>query len=231
MNITNPNKCTTQKYRVRYSTETNNNRDVHPKDFLYRLEEYFVIKQSYVGEKIIVVGDCLKAATSSWFSTIRFQLTNYDDFKKAFIDEFWSREIQIQVWSQCLSTKHIPANTNYREQFATWATKLGHLEVPRLSEHEIVKHIARHYPGKEGQGDQPTENKTNHQKINQNDSNNNSNQNGQTSNDWNNTRSNGWSNVPPRNNRWNNQTHRNNDKHGETQNQVVNSRPKKSIRW
>ncbi|KAF0751095.1 AP2/ERF domain-containing protein PFD0985w-like [Aphis craccivora] len=24
---------------------------------------------------------------------------------------------------------------------------LGHFKVPRLSEHEIVKHIARHYPG------------------------------------------------------------------------------------
>lgn len=70
-----------------------NNRDVHPKDFQYRLEEYFAIRQSYVGEKLIIVGDCLKAAASSWFSTIRFQLTNYDDFKQAFIDEFWSREI------------------------------------------------------------------------------------------------------------------------------------------
>jgi len=89
-----------------------NNRDVHPKDFLYRLKEHFAIKQSYIGEKIIIVGDCLKAAASSWFSTIRFQLTSYDDFKKAFIDEFWSREIQIQVWSQCLSIKHVPANTN-----------------------------------------------------------------------------------------------------------------------
>lgn len=47
-----------------------NNRDVHPKDFLYRLEEYFAIKQSYVGEKIIIVGDCLKGAASSWFSTV-----------------------------------------------------------------------------------------------------------------------------------------------------------------
>lgn len=123
------------------------NRDVHPKDFLYRLEEYFAVKQTYVGEKIIIVDDCLKSAALSWFSTIRFQLTCYEDLKKAFIDEFWSREIQIQVWSQCLSTKQVPANTNYREHFATWATKLRHLEVPRLSEQEIVKHIAKHYPG------------------------------------------------------------------------------------
>ncbi|KAE9523726.1 hypothetical protein AGLY_015867 [Aphis glycines] len=183
-----------------------NNRDVHPKDFLYRLEEYFAIKQSYVGEKLITVGKCLKAAASSWFSTIRFQLTNYDDFKKAFIDEFWSREIQIQV--------------------------------PSLSKHEIVKHIARHYPGylrailvsltdfniltaikilsEEGQEDQTIENKSNQQKTNQNDSNNN-NQSGQTNSGWNNTRSSGWSNPTPRNNRWNNQPYRSNDRRGDTQ--------------
>lgn len=74
---------------ISHPTFFGNNRDVHPKDFLYRLEEYFAIKQSYVGEKIIIVGDCLKGAAFSWFSTIRFQLSNYDDFKKAFIDEFW----------------------------------------------------------------------------------------------------------------------------------------------
>jgi len=96
---------------------------------------------------IIIVGDCLKAAPLTWFSTIRFQLCNYEEFKKAFIDEYWSREIQIQVWSQCLSVKQIPQNVNFREHFATWATKLRHLKVPRLSEKEVVKHIAKHYPG------------------------------------------------------------------------------------
>jgi len=237
------NSKTEQMHNTEISRPTffGNNRDAHPIDFLYRLEEYFAIKQSYVGEKIIIVGDCLKGAASSWFSTIRFQLTNYDDFKKAFIDEFWSREIQIQVWSQCLSTKHIPNNSNYREHFATWATKLRHLEVPRLSENEIVKHIARHYPGylrailvslpectiltamkilsEEGQSDQPTENKTNSQKTSQNDShNNNNNSSGQTNNNWNNQRNSGWNNTPPRNNRWgNNQPYRNNDKRGNTQ--------------
>ncbi|XP_060859475.1 uncharacterized protein LOC132936742 [Metopolophium dirhodum] len=236
------NECNNKKEQI-HNTEISrpifygNNRDGHPIDFLYRLEEYFAVKQSYVGEKIIIVGDCLKGTASNWFSTIRFQLTNYDDFKKAFIDEFWSREIQIQVWSQCLSTKHIPNNTNYREHFATWATKLRHLEVPRLSENEIVKHIARHYPGylrailvslpectiltamkilgEEEQSDQPTENKANNQKTNQNESNNNSHT--QNNNSWNNQRSNGWSNMPPRNNRWNNQPYRSNDKRGETQ--------------
>jgi len=208
------------------------NRDIHPVDFLHRLDEYFAIKQLYVGEKIIVVGDCLKSAALSWFSTIRFQLSDYDDFRKAFIDEYWSREIQIQVWSQCLSITQIPQNTNFREHFATWATKLRHLEVPYLSEQEIVKHIAKHYPGylrailvsmpertilaamkilgEEGQS-QPNKDDSRNQQQN-------NNQEGQkTQNNWSHQRNSGWNNMTPRNNRWGNQPYRNNDKRGEPQ--------------
>lgn len=146
-NELNPRTAITHGVEISRPSFYGNYRDIHPKDFLNRLEEYFVLKQTYAGEKIIIVGDCLKAAAASWFSTIRFQLCNYDEFKTAFVDEYWSREIQIQIWGQCLSIKKIPQNTNYREHFATWATKLRHLEVPRLSEQEIVKHIAKHYPG------------------------------------------------------------------------------------
>jgi len=147
------NEYVQQKTDVFHNTEISrpvfygNNRDQHPRDFLNRLEEYFAIKQTYIGEKLIIIGDCLKATAHNWFSTIRFQLSNYDDFKRIFMEEYWSREIQIQVWSQCLNIKQIPPSTNYREHFSAWATKLRHLEVPRLSESEIVKNIAKHYPG------------------------------------------------------------------------------------
>jgi len=124
-----------------------NNRDQHPKEFLSRLEEYFTIRQILGAERIIVIGDCLKATASQWFSTIRFQLRDYEDFRTLFLEEFWSRSIQMQVWAQCLGINEIPANTNYREHFSCWATKLRHLETPRLSESEIVESIANHYPG------------------------------------------------------------------------------------
>jgi hypothetical protein len=89
------------------------------------------MKQINGGEKIIVVGDCLKATAYQWFTTIRFQLRVYEDFRTLFIEEFWSREIQMEVWAQCLNINEIPANTNYREHFSYWATKLRHLETPR----------------------------------------------------------------------------------------------------
>jgi len=69
---------------------------MHPIDFINRLEEYFAIKQIYVDEKIIVVGDCLRSTAHNWFSTIRFQLSNYEEFKKAFIDEYWSERYRFK---------------------------------------------------------------------------------------------------------------------------------------
>ena len=125
-----------------------NRKDTHPIDFLCRLDEYFAVKQiKHTDEKIIIAGDCLKATASNWLATIRFQINSYEDFKYLFKDEYWSRDIQMQVWSQCLNTKQVQQETSYREHFSFWANKLRHLEVPKLAENEIVKNIAGHYPG------------------------------------------------------------------------------------
>lgn len=125
-----------------------NRKDTHPIDFLCRLDEYFAVKQiKHTDEKIIIAGDCLKATANNWLTTIRFQINSYEDFKDLFKDEYWSRDIQMQVWSQCLNTKQVQQETSYREHFSYWANKLRHLEVPKLAENEIVKNIAGHYPG------------------------------------------------------------------------------------
>ncbi|KAF5200724.1 hypothetical protein FRX31_009689 [Thalictrum thalictroides] len=164
-------------------------------------------------------------------------MANYDDFRKAFMDEYWSREIQIQIWSQCLSIKQIPDNENFREHFATWATKLRHLEVPRLSEQEIVKNIAKHYPGylrailvslpertilaamkilgEEGQNQRGNDNRnvphntgTNNQRDNQNSQNNpNTNNNQRNQYQGNRGRYNNWEHRPPPNNNNNQNNH------------------------
>jgi len=101
-----------------------NNKDPHPIEFLQNLEEYFRIKQISREEKLIIVRDCLKNAASNWCSTVKFQVRNYSDFRNAFIDEFWSRQIQIQTWSECLNTTQVGENITYREHFARWASKL-----------------------------------------------------------------------------------------------------------
>lgn len=98
-------------------------------------------------EKLNIIRDCLKYTASNWFSTIKFQIREYAEFRNAFMDEFWSREIQIQTWSKCLNTSEVPGNLTYREHFSKWSAKLRHLQVPQISEEEIVTNIANHYPG------------------------------------------------------------------------------------
>jgi len=68
-----------------------NNKDQHPIDFLQSLEEYFKVKQMNKEERLIIIRDCLKGSASNWYSTIKFQIRDYADFRNAFIDEFWSR--------------------------------------------------------------------------------------------------------------------------------------------
>jgi len=98
-------------------------------------------------ERLIIIRNCLKSAASNWYSTIKFQIRDYADFRNEFIDEFWSRQIQIHTWSSFHNTTQIPDNITYREHFSQWASKLRHLQVPELSEEEIVSNIANHYPG------------------------------------------------------------------------------------
>lgn len=202
-----------------------NGKDPHPIEFLQNLEEYFKVKQMNREERLIIIRDCLKNAAGNWYSTIKFQIRDYADFRNAFIDEFWSRQIQIQTWSNCLNTTQIPDNVTYREHFSQWASKLRHLQVPELSEEEIVSNIANHYPGhlrailvslpdksvinamkvlgaEESRRDKPTSSTTENNTV----------RNNQHNNTWSHrVPQNDWSHRPqqrgnnqPRNNRWNN---------------------------
>ncbi|XP_022180235.1 uncharacterized protein LOC111040601, partial [Myzus persicae] len=206
-----------------------NNKDQHPIDFLQNLEEYFKVKQINNEEKLLVIRDCLRNTAGNWYATIRFQIREYPQFRDAFIDEFWSREIQIKTWSSCLNISQVPNNITYREHFAQWSTKLRHLQVPQISEEEIVTNIASHYPGylRAILISLPEKSIISAMKILSAEEHcrekaeppvaENSNNNQQKSNNWNNQRNNGWNSMPSRHNRWNNQPYRNNDKRGETQ--------------
>lgn len=203
-----------------------NNKDQHPIEFLQSLEEYFKVKQMSKEEKLIIIRDCLKGSASNWYSTVKFQVRDYANFRDVFIDEFWSRQIQIQTWSSCLNTTQIPDNVTYREHFSQWASKLRHLQVPELSEEEIVSNVANHYPGylrailvslpdksvinamkvlsaEESRRTKPsvTENNSNNQKNN--NQNNNTWSHRTPQNDWSH-RTQPRNNNQPRNNRWNN---------------------------
>lgn len=124
-----------------------NTKDPYPIDFLQNLEDYFKIKQFSNEEKLMIIRDCLKGTAGNWFATNKFQIRKYAEFRDAFIDEFWSREIQIQTWSNCLNTSQVPDDITYREHFSQLYAKLRHLQVPQISEEEIVINIASHYPG------------------------------------------------------------------------------------
>ncbi|VVC43292.1 Hypothetical protein CINCED_3A005087 [Cinara cedri] len=73
-------------------------------------------------------------------------IQNYEEFRDIYLNEYRSREIQMQTWSQCLNVQKITHNTNYREHFAYWAMRFHHLEILNVSDEEIIRNIACHYP-------------------------------------------------------------------------------------
>uniref|UniRef100_A0A2S2R9P6 RNA-directed DNA polymerase n=1 Tax=Sipha flava TaxID=143950 RepID=A0A2S2R9P6_9HEMI len=123
------------------------NPNEHPKDFIHQLNEYFRIKQIREEEKMFIVGSCLQDSAYHWYSTVKFNIRNYQEFTSEFIEEFWSKNIQLQVWSICANVNRIQPQVTYRDHFAHWANKLRHLEVLTLNDKEIIEAISDHFPG------------------------------------------------------------------------------------
>lgn len=133
--------------KISKPTFCGNDRDANPIDFLEGLEEYFKVKQILDDEKLILVNACLKHAASNWYSNVRHMVNNYGDFKRLFTEEYWSSDTQLVTWRQCLALEKIANNLSYREHFVTWWCKLRRIDFHKLTEPEIIRMIAYHYPG------------------------------------------------------------------------------------
>ncbi|XP_050546068.1 uncharacterized protein LOC126908200, partial [Daktulosphaira vitifoliae] len=124
-----------------------NSRDTHPLAYLKRLEKYFERKNIKPEDKLLLVEDSLKGNAGNWFSMINYLCNDYDNFKQLFIDEYWSRGIQLSLWSQFSSSERVKNIPSYREYFAQWMQKVKYFDSPKLTEAEAIVIIARHFPG------------------------------------------------------------------------------------
>jgi len=136
-----------------YSTEismptfSGSHKDENPKAYLERVNRYFERKRVRNEDKILLIENSLKGAAGNWFSTVNYLCENYEDFKEIFLNEYWSRDIQLKIWSQFCSVERIKDMTLYREYFGRWIQKIRFLESPKLTEAESIEIISRHYPG------------------------------------------------------------------------------------
>lgn len=140
-NVTLPN------VEINYPRFYGNNRDVHPKIYLRKLEKYFERKSIYEEDKLLIVEESLKQNASNWYSIVNYLCNDYESFKVLFLEEFWSRDIQLNVWSQFSMANRVNGIKSYREYFGSWVQKVKYLDFLELNESEIINIIAKHFPG------------------------------------------------------------------------------------
>lgn len=124
-----------------------NNRDFHPKVYLQKIELYFRRRGINEGDKLLIVEESMKGNAANWYSIVSYLCCDYENFKVLFLEQFWSREIQLSIWSQFTTASRITDVRSYREYFGNWIQRVRYLDAPKLSESETINIIARHFPG------------------------------------------------------------------------------------
>lgn len=61
-----------------------NNRDIHPKEFLVNLRDYFKTKKKGDYERMLYVKESLHSQAANWFSMMRHSIGTYEEFEKMF---------------------------------------------------------------------------------------------------------------------------------------------------
>lgn len=124
-----------------------NNRDIHPKEFLANLDEFFIHKKKNRNNRMLYVRESLQSNAANWYSMIKQSITTYEEFEEMFLDEFWSRELQLHLWGQFMAADRVKDISSYTEYFCNWYQKIKHQDVPKLTTEEIITSIAKHFPG------------------------------------------------------------------------------------
>lgn len=122
--------------------------DYHPKEYLCELEQYFQIKRvSPMNQMLIVANKGLKGEAAAWYASIKYKNVNFEEFSKLFLAEYWSEEIQLQVWGNLSrSDIQVPDNIKYRDYATDIFKKIRFLDCPKLSEETAIIRIANHFP-------------------------------------------------------------------------------------
>jgi hypothetical protein len=82
----------------------------------------------------------------TWGDAIWDELKTFEDFRKAFLDKFWSLPRQAKVRLQIYQDKHDPRGAvNYCDHLMTYAVKAKYLEPP-MSNFELLNALKEHYP-------------------------------------------------------------------------------------
>jgi hypothetical protein len=116
---------------------------------LKQLEQYFELKRIPPTHKLVtacktVVGDLSR----QWLEAISDKFLNYEEFKQAFINTWWSTSQQSLERCKLYQEKYDPSSeTSFSAHFIKYAKTAAYLD-PKPTEIEIVEAIRYHFPAR-----------------------------------------------------------------------------------
>lgn len=127
-------------------------REHGPSEFLKKLEKYYqrnIARQppnSDPRETLIdTIEISLERNASRWFSLIKDEIQNWNDFEQAFLAKFWSREVQRGIKQRIENEKYRPGGKLTRSEYFIERVLTLKSMTPSLTEEEIVTLLAEHF--------------------------------------------------------------------------------------
>jgi hypothetical protein len=121
--------------------------ETNPKFHLQQLEEYMRIRNVPKAFQLTIAYKSITGmAGRQWIQTVANNLTDYESFKQAFLNNWWSASRQALARCNLYQEKYNrQSNLSLSGHFLKYATLASYLE-PRPSDIEIIEAIRQHFP-------------------------------------------------------------------------------------
>lgn len=128
--------------KPRFDDKTHDN----PVVFLRKLEDY--AKELNISQErlLSLALCCLHGSPKTWTSIFKEQWSTYDDFKKDFLNVYWTRDKQRNLRYKIINDKYVPRQgTSMLAHFSKYTNQASFLNPP-MSEDDLLSELVRHFP-------------------------------------------------------------------------------------
>jgi DNA repair exonuclease SbcCD ATPase subunit len=120
-----------------------NGRDPYPMEFLHELKQ--VREQFYPNGGIKWIGRHFEAEATVWWRIVQHQLSTFEQFEHAFMNKFWSQEIQEEIRDFLEFGRYKPQNGLTMIQYFEREVLQCRQLTPPITEQHLIRKLARHY--------------------------------------------------------------------------------------
>lgn len=93
------------------------NQTKNPNEFLNNLNRYFTIKQINDEHRLLLIENALEGRAKMWYETNRDEFMDYEQFKAAFLKEFFSIPIRVKIKSRWSARRFEPGKSTLQSYF------------------------------------------------------------------------------------------------------------------